>query len=133
MSNSGEVTRILERITGGENQAFDELLPLVYEQLRTIAQRQMRGMKPGHTLQPTALVNEACLKMLGPGPHGWESRAHFLNAAAKAMRHVLVDYARKRLSGKRGGDRTREPQQVMESAVKPFTLAISLRMVSSGP
>lgn len=123
MSKASDVTQILGRITGGEKGAFDELFPLVYDELRAIARRHMRA-DAGHTLQPTALVNEVCIKLLGQDQHHWTSRSHFLSAASRAMRHVLVDYARRRLSQKRGGDRTRQNDQ-LDGLEAPGGLSLS--------
>lgn len=89
-----------------EPPAFAELLPLVQRELRALAAHYLRSQPPGHTLQPTALVNEAFVR-LSRGETAWASRDHFLAVAAKAMRHVLVDHARSKNSEKRGGDRTR--------------------------
>ncbi len=91
-----EVTRILDRVQRGEAQAADELLPLVYEELRKLAAQKMAGQPPGHTLQPTALVHEAYLRLAGSPNPEWEGRAHFFAAAAEAMRHILVDRARRK-------------------------------------
>jgi RNA polymerase sigma-70 factor (ECF subfamily) len=88
------ITRLLEQIQTGSQLAREELLPLLYEELHAIAQRLMRGQSPGHTLQTTALVNEALLKIFKDDPSSWETRAHFLGFAAHAMRSVLVDHAR---------------------------------------
>jgi len=82
---------------------LERLLPLVYDQLRGLAQRALRGENPGHTLQATALVHEACLRLLGPRTLPWQNRAHFFTAAAEAMRRILVDHARKKAAEKRGG------------------------------
>jgi RNA polymerase sigma factor (TIGR02999 family) len=79
------------------------LLPLIYDQLRSLAQRALRGEAPGHTLQATALVHEAFLKLVGPRELPWQNRAHFFAAAAEAMRRILVDHARKKAAQKRGG------------------------------
>ena len=89
--------------------AEEELLPLVYEDLRRLAHRAMRGERPGHTLQTTALVHEAYMRLRGAASESWESRAHFLRVAARAMRRVLIDHARRKLSDKRGGGVEREP------------------------
>lgn len=85
----------------GDRAAYSELYEAVYVELRRVAQASMRREAPGHTLQPTALVNEAYLR-LTPGASGWESRRHFFGAAAQAMRRILVDHARERLAQKRG-------------------------------
>jgi len=88
------VTRLLEQVQTGNQLAKEELLPILYEELHAIAQRFMRGQNPGHTLQTTALVNEALLKIFKDDPGSWETRAHFLGFAAHAMRSILVDHAR---------------------------------------
>ncbi|MSU63877.1 MAG: sigma-70 family RNA polymerase sigma factor [Pedosphaera sp.] len=100
MSN---VTHILDRVSQGDTQAADELLPLVYGELRKLAAAKMANEGAGHTLQPTALVHEAWLRLGGDAQPGWQSRAHFLSAAAEAMRRILVERARKRATAKRGG------------------------------
>jgi RNA polymerase sigma factor (TIGR02999 family) len=99
----GEVTRLLEAVEAGYSDALDRLVPLVYEDLRRVAHRQLDREGGGHTLQTTALIHEAYLKLAGGGSVGATSRAHFLAIAARAMRQVLVDYARKRKAAKRGG------------------------------
>ena len=102
-SPRGEVTRLLRAARGGERGALDRLFPLVYDQLRAIAGHQLRGERPGHTLHATALVHEAYVK-LAAGPLDAADRGHFLAIAARAMRQVLVEYARRRKAAKRGGD-----------------------------
>ena len=97
-----EVTRILNAIQQGNPEAAGELLPLVYEELRRLAAYKMAGEASGHTLQPTALVHEAWLRLGGANQQSWENRAHFFSAAAEAMRRILVDHARKKQSLKRG-------------------------------
>jgi RNA polymerase sigma factor (TIGR02999 family) len=99
----GEVTRLLAAAESGDRSAFDDLYRSVYDELRRIAQANMRREGRGHTLQPTALVNEAYLR-LGPMGSNWENRRHFFGAAAEAMRRILVDHARKRLASKRGAE-----------------------------
>jgi RNA polymerase sigma factor (TIGR02999 family) len=100
----GDVTRILEAIEHGDAVACEGLFPLVYDQLRRLAARQLAQEAPGQTLQPTALVHEAYLKLVDVArARGWQSRAHFFAAAAEAMRRILVDRARKKHSKKRGG------------------------------
>jgi RNA polymerase sigma factor (TIGR02999 family) len=95
------VTELLHRWSRGEDGALDQLIPLVYPELKRIAAYQMRGERREHTLQPTALANEAYLKLAHGSDAKWESRAHFLAVAARAMRQVLVDYARSRKRIKR--------------------------------
>lgn len=101
----GEVTELLVRIREGDQAAFDHVFPLVYDELRRVAGYQLRGERAGHTLQPTALVNEAYMKLVGSPGADWRDRAHFVAIAARAMRQVLVDHARRRDAAKRGGDR----------------------------
>jgi RNA polymerase sigma factor (TIGR02999 family) len=102
-----EVTLLLEQISAGDNQAAGNLLPLVYEELRRRAASYMSHERPDHTLEATALVHEAYLKLVGGEKLQFQSRAHFYNAAAEAMRRILVDHARSRGAGKRGGNRQR--------------------------
>ncbi len=107
MTEHGTVTQILTRLSGGDRRALDELFPLVYGELRALAAGLMVGERRGHTLQPTALANEAYLRLLGEtaGEYGgWKSRSHFFAVAARAMRRILVEYARARGRKKRGGD-----------------------------
>src|SRR5580700_8945569 len=98
-----EVTRILESIEQGDPKAADELLPLVYEELRKLAAFKLAQQSPDQTLQPTALVHEAYLKLLGDGNHSWQDCRHFFAAAAEAMRHILVDRARRKAAVRHGG------------------------------
>jgi RNA polymerase sigma factor (TIGR02999 family) len=100
-----DVTRILNAIEKGDARAADELLPLVYEELRRLAAKKMSLESPGQTLQPTALVHEAYIRLVGSEAWNWNSRTHFFAAAAEAMRRILIDNARRRKSRKRGGDR----------------------------
>lgn len=103
------VTMLLARAGAGDAQATDELLPLVYAELRDLAARHLKSERSDHTLQPTALVHEAYMRLVGPGEVTWESRAHFFGAAAQAIRRILTDHARARDSLKRGGGRGEEP------------------------
>jgi RNA polymerase sigma factor (TIGR02999 family) len=98
------ITQILQNLDLTDPRQRDELVAVVYDELREIAQRQLRHERVDHTLQPTALVNEAYLRLFDASANGWESRAHFFGVAARAMRQVLVDYARKRQAAKRGGE-----------------------------
>jgi RNA polymerase sigma factor (TIGR02999 family) len=105
-----EVTRILSAIEQGEPQAAAKLLPLVYDELRQLAAQKLAQEKPGQTLQATALVHEAYLRLVGGDPApSWQGRGHFFAAVAEAMRRILVDSARRKRSQKRGGDRARQP------------------------
>jgi RNA polymerase sigma factor (TIGR02999 family) len=98
------VTELLTRWSNGEDAALEELTPIVYEELRRLAHRQMGAERPDHTLQTTALVNEAYLRLIDQTNPRWQNRAHFFAVAARAMRQILVGYARSRRSEKRGGD-----------------------------
>lgn len=111
-----DVTALLSDWGRGNANALNELLPLVYAELRRIAARQLRGERVGHTLQPTALVHEAYLRLIDQRHVDWHDRAHFFGAAAQVMRRILVDHARRHRAGKRGGgiesvaiDQVREP------------------------
>lgn len=101
-TRKGDVTRLLMRWRAGDRQALDELLPLVYEELRGLAARHMRGERSSHTLQTTALVHEVFLRMV-PMEVSWHDRIHFMRVAATCMRRILVDHARARRSARRGG------------------------------
>jgi RNA polymerase sigma factor (TIGR02999 family) len=108
VTGEGQVTRLLAAISDGRADA-DELLVTVYDTLRSLARRTMATEPPGHTLQPTALVHEAYLRLVGDGNVGWNSRGHFYAAAAHAMRRILVERARRVRQLKRGGGRRRVP------------------------
>src|SRR5262245_22537243 len=112
-----EITRILSAIEQGDPHATAQLLPLVYDELRRLAAQKLAGEKPGQTPQPTALVHEAYLALIGQGeePH-WDSRGHFFAAAAEAMRRILVENARRKQSQKHGGDRTRQDVDELQVA-----------------
>jgi RNA polymerase sigma factor (TIGR02999 family) len=97
-----EITRILNAMTAGNAAAADDLIPLIYAELRTMAASKMANEQPGQTLQATALVHEAYLRLLG-NEGGWQNRAHFFGAAAEAMRRILIENARRKKSGKHGG------------------------------
>jgi RNA polymerase sigma factor (TIGR02999 family) len=114
-----EVTRILEAMERGEVQAADELLPLVYDELRRLANFKMAHESANQTLQPTALVHEAWLRLAGDGSQRWENRGHFFAAAAEAMRRILIDRARRRQCIRHGGDLERvdiEDAQIVATA-----------------
>ncbi len=98
-----EVTRILSAIVSGDPGAAERLLPLVYDELRRLAAARMADEKPGHTLQPTALVHEAYLRLVGGGERAWDSRGHFFAAAAEAMHRIVVEAARRKSRLKHGG------------------------------
>jgi RNA polymerase sigma factor (TIGR02999 family) len=98
-----DVTELLSRWTNGDREALDALVPVVYGELRRMAARYLRRERAGHTLQPTALVHEAFLKLIDQRDVHWQSRAHFFGVSAQLMRRILVDHARERAAGKRGG------------------------------
>jgi RNA polymerase sigma factor (TIGR02999 family) len=102
-----EVTRILEAIQSGDLKAADDLLPIVYDELRRLAAIRLSRQPPGQTLEATALVHEAYLRLVDSQAGGWQNKGHFFAAAAEAMRQILVDRARRRQSLKRGGGRQR--------------------------
>jgi RNA polymerase sigma factor (TIGR02999 family) len=103
-------TQLLNAVSQGDEQAVDQLLPLVYEELRRLAQGYLAGEHPGQTLQPTALVHEAFIRLVGKDVDAkWQGRKHFLATAALAMRHILIDNARRKKRGKRGGAGKRAP------------------------
>src|SRR3954447_23238422 len=113
-----DVTRILSAIEQGRPQAAEELLPLVYEELRRLAGRRLAQEKPGQTLQATALVHEAYLRLVGADDPGWDSRGHFFAAAAEAMRRILVDNARRKAAIKAGGGHERVGLEEVEIAIE---------------
>ena len=98
------ITQLLGKWTEGDPAALDELMPLVYNELRSLAKRYLRSERSGHTLQPTALVNEVYLRLVDQRTATFGNRAHFFGMAAKLMRNILVDHARKRRAAKRGGE-----------------------------
>ena len=99
---SGQVTVLLEQMKGGDAQAPDKLLPLLLQELHELARHYLRAERPGHTLQPTALVNEAYLRLVSEQARDWQNRAHFVGVTAGIMRRILIDHARKRQTLKRG-------------------------------
>jgi RNA polymerase sigma factor (TIGR02999 family) len=133
----GEVTRILSAIEAGDPQAAAELLPLVYDELRQLAAARLANQTPGQTLQPTALVHEAYLRLVGGNPQGpWEGRDHFYAACAEAIRHILVDDARRKQAVKHGGGRRRVPleefHRVAESPEDLLDLDAALTRLAAG-
>ena len=113
-----EVTVILEAIQKGDPKAAEELLPLVYEELRKLAASKLALQSSEQTLQPTALVHEAYLKLLGDGSHSWQDQRHFFAAAAEAMRHLLVDRARRKATLRHGGGWQRVDLECVVAAAK---------------
>ena len=121
-SPASEATQLLLRINQGDSQATERLLRLLYDELRALAAKNLRGERPDHTLQPTALVHEAWLKLVdSPGPE-WEGRSHFLGIAARAMRQVLVDHVRRRRAEKRVAAFERVPLDEAVSAIEGSAL-----------
>jgi RNA polymerase sigma factor (TIGR02999 family) len=113
------VTRDLKAAAAGDREAASRLLPLVYSELRKLARARMAKLAPGQTLQPTALVHEAYLRLIGAADPGWDGRGHFFGAAAQAMRDIIVEQARRRAALKRGGDRKRLELQDCDLAIRP--------------
>ncbi|HYV40572.1 MAG TPA: sigma-70 family RNA polymerase sigma factor [Thermoanaerobaculia bacterium] len=114
-SPPGEVTRLLVAWSRGDAKALEDLIPLVYDELRRLAERHLSREAPGHTLQPTAVVHEAYLRLVDQKRVTWKNRGHFFAVAAQTMRRLLVDHARRRDAEKRGGTQTRVP---LEEAVR---------------
>jgi RNA polymerase sigma factor (TIGR02999 family) len=103
-SPPGKVTELLLELSGGNRAVVDELIPFLYAELKRMAAAQLRAERPGHTLQATALVHEAYLKLVDQRQVNWQNRAHFFGVAAQVMRRILMDYAKGRAREKRGGD-----------------------------
>jgi RNA polymerase sigma factor (TIGR02999 family) len=118
------ITHLLNAVSDGDGDAAAELLPLIYGELHRIAQARMAALRPGTTLQPTALIHEAYLRLVGDDKPGWNSRRHFFGAAAQAMRQILVDDARRKASIKWGGGRRRLDLDHVEPAVAPPSVDI---------
>src|SRR5437867_2016998 len=113
-----DVTRILDRVQQGDAHAAEELLPLVYDELRKLAASKMAKEPPGQTLQATALVHEAWLRLIGNGEQHWNSRGHFFGAAAEAMRRILVEAARRKARLRHGGGAQRVAAEQIEIAAE---------------
>ena len=120
MIDNTQITRLLGRVVGGDREAVDILFPMVYEHLRKLAQNQLRQERKDHTLNATALVHEAYLKLVDQHEVSWQNRVHFYALAATAMRRILIDYARRRKAGKRGGDQVQITlnEEIMSSDTK---------------
>ena len=119
-----DVTRILNAIEQGDHKAADKLLPLVYEELRHLAARKMSRESPGQTLQATALVHEAYIRLVGSEAQNWKGRTHFFAAAAEAMRRILIDNARRKRSLKRGGAFQRVDLDDVEVSVEDLSTSL---------
>lgn len=120
----GEVTELLRQWSGGKPEAREQLLPLVYDELRRMADSFLRGERQGHTLQPTALVHELYIKMVDQHSARWQDRAHFFGVASKMMRRILVDHARKHGSVKRGAGVIHLPVDEALDAAAPSSNAV---------
>jgi RNA polymerase sigma factor (TIGR02999 family) len=118
-SSSGSATQLLLSWSGGDRLALDQMLPLVYEELHRLAALYLSRERPDHTLQPTALVNEAYLRLINQRQVDWRNRAQFLGVAANMMRRILVNHARDRAAGKRAGDRERVSLSLVELSSNP--------------
>ena len=119
-STATPVTELLVRWRSGDRDALQSLMPLVYDEMRRLAHRYLRRERPGHTLQSTALVHEAFVRLTGNAPPQWEDRAHFFGIAAHLMRQILVEYARSRNADKRGGAMVKLAiDSVNEPSIKP--------------
>jgi RNA polymerase sigma factor (TIGR02999 family) len=114
----GEVTLILNALEQGDSRAVDELLPAVYNELRQLAAQKLSDERHGHTLQATALVHEAYLRLVGLDGQTFKNRAYFFGAAAEAMRRILIDHYRRKQSSKRGGDRKRVELEEYDLAIE---------------
>ena len=113
------VTQVLKAVEAGDPRAAEELLPCVYAELRSLARSLMAKAPPGNTLQPTALVHEAYLRIVGDQDPGWNGRGHFFAAAAQAMRRILVEQARRKAAVKHGGDRKRMDAADVDLPIEP--------------
>ena len=118
MGQDQDITAVLERVRGGDKSAVGELMPLVYDELRALAGHIFEQQSPGQTLQPTAVVNEVYLKLVRGSDGDWETRAHFFAVAAKAMRQVLIDHARRKKTQKRGGQFDRITLSMVSTPVR---------------
>jgi RNA polymerase sigma factor (TIGR02999 family) len=114
-SSSRDITQLLNAWSKGDQAAFDQLAPLVYDELRRLARRCLRRERPDHTLQPTALVHEAFLRLVGESQAPWQNRAHFFGIASRLMRQILINYAEARHAARRGG----AAERLSLSAVDP--------------
>jgi RNA polymerase sigma factor (TIGR02999 family) len=114
-----QITRILESISAGSSDEVEQLYSVVYDELRRIARAKMARERPGQTLQPTALVHEAYIRLLREEKPSWESRAHFFTAAAEAMRRILIERARRKAREKRGGGQQRVELESSAGATEP--------------
>jgi RNA polymerase sigma factor (TIGR02999 family) len=132
VDGSDDITQILLKWSDGDNAALEELMPLVHDELRRLAVRYLRHERANHTLQPTALVNEAYMRLVDQQKVEWQSRAQFFGLAARLMRNILVDYARKHSTSKRGGDFQRVSLDANQAAVLPQVDFLALHEALAG-
>ncbi|MCB9854703.1 MAG: sigma-70 family RNA polymerase sigma factor [Phycisphaerales bacterium] len=118
MDRQTQITMLIRQMGEGDSQASSDLLPLVYEELRALAEARLRRIPPGQTLQPTALVHEAYMRIVGANDQDWNGRGHFFFAAARAMHDILVENARRKAALKRGGDRHRVDASQLTDAIE---------------
>lgn len=123
-SSPGDVTVLLARVKGGDQDAVAELIPLVYRELRRLAGHFMRRERPGHTLEPTALVHEAYLRLVDQDQANWQNRAQFMAIAAQIMRRILLEYARRRRAAKRTAPELASPGEAAETVRWEEVLAV---------
>ncbi len=127
LPHHSEVTRLLQAWDDGDSDALHRLMPLIFDELRSIARARFVDERKNHTLQPTALINELFIRLTGEGGGKWRNRARFFAAVSERMRHILIDHARKRSASKRGGDVPVQPLQVLgEVAESPAMDAANL-------
>ena len=127
MPSRRDVTRLLDKVAAGEQDALRELIPLVYSELRRLAAAYLRREREGHTLQPTALVHEAYLRLVDQEQARWQNRGHFFGVAAQLMRHILVDYGRAHHAVKRGGAVAAVPlDDAIAAAVAPLDDVVAI-------
>lgn len=127
MTEDRPITLLLHAFAGGDKSALDHLIPLVYSELRRIADGHLRNERPGHTLQPTALVHEAYARLVDQKQPDYQDRAHFLAVAAQVMRQILIDHARKKFAAKRGGSQPKYSlDEAHDAAVEKPSLMIEL-------
>lgn len=126
-SSSSSVERLLQQLGAGNQSAFDQLLPLVYDELHRLAQAQRRRWHDAETLNTTALVHEAYIRLAGQSAPAWRSRAHFLSVAATAMRQILIDYAKRKCAAKRGGRQPHLPLHEIDAVLLQTDAASDLR------
>jgi len=131
MATPGNVTDLLQAWSRGETAAFEKLFPLVQAELRRLAKHYLRRERPDHTLQTTALINEAYIKLVGQSPIHWQNRSHFYVIAARCMRHILIDYARTQHRAKRGGQAQRvglSDKSIMSEGKSEELIALDLAL-----